>query len=123
MAYDENSIVFTGNVAAEPEERHTQSGNRLVRFRVGNTPGKGDDAHTNWFGCVVFANHLADKAMKLTKGQKVRVFGRVEIKKGESQTFTDVVCAGIECIGKPKEKPAEQGQFGSHLEDNDEVPF
>lgn len=92
-------VSLLGNLGADPEQRFTQKGTAMSTFRVAvNQVQTGQDGEriekTEWFR-IRTLGRLADSAMRLTKGSRVFVAGRLDIqhfqsRDGEPRTGFDV---------------------------------
>ena len=76
------TISFTGNLAADPELRHTQSGKTVVRFTVienrrRRTADGWVDAEPNVFRVEIWDQQAENVAASLRKGDRAHVDGRI----------------------------------------------
>ncbi|MBI2297818.1 MAG: single-stranded DNA-binding protein [Armatimonadetes bacterium] len=77
-----NRIVLIGRLTADPEERHTNSGTVLVKFRLAvDRIRKGPDGEkmTDFFGVTCFRQTAEFVQRYLSKGDLAAVDGRCEI--------------------------------------------
>lgn len=80
------TITITGNVATDPEHKHTNGGVSITTFRVASGQRRYDrqsggwvDAETNWYTVSMFRS-LADHAFNsLRKGDRVLLTGRLRV--------------------------------------------
>jgi len=71
------TIILTGNLGKDPEERYTPNGTKTVEFSVANYLGH--DKDPNWYQCTAFRS-IADYCLtKLHKGNKVKVIGKLVV--------------------------------------------
>lgn len=75
-------ISFTGNLAADPELRHTQTGKAVARFTVienrrRRTADGWEDAEPNVFRVEVWNQQAENVAASLHKGDRAHVDGRI----------------------------------------------
>jgi single-strand DNA-binding protein len=81
------TITITGNIATEPEHKHTAGGVSITTFRVASGQRRYDrqsggwvDAATNWYTVSTFRS-LADHAFNsLRKGDRVLLTGRLRVR-------------------------------------------
>lgn len=76
------TISFSGNLAADPELRHTQNGKAVARFTVienrrRRTDTGWEDAEPNVFRVEVWAELAENVAESLHKGERAHVSGRI----------------------------------------------
>lgn len=93
--------TIVGNLGADPEQRFTQDGRPITRFRVAvNNRRKDRDGnfvdHTEWFSVTSFGRQAEIAAERLQKGSRVYVDGRLESRTyqgndGQSRYSLDIV--------------------------------
>lgn len=76
------TITFAGNLAADPELRHTQNGKAVARFTVienrrRRTANGWENAEPNVFRVEVWDQQAENAAASLHKGERVHVDGRI----------------------------------------------
>lgn len=77
-------VSLIGNIGAEPEERYSQKGAKITSFRVAvnqshSRPDSDERVEsTEWFR-VRATGYLGDRAVRLHKGFRVLVVGRLDI--------------------------------------------
>jgi single-strand DNA-binding protein len=83
---NEATVTITGNVATQPENRSTERGDAMVRFRLACTPRRHDRASDSFvdletsFVTVVCFRSLADNVLtSIGKGDPVVVCGRLRV--------------------------------------------
>lgn len=94
-----NSIHVVGNLTAEPELRFTTSGKPVVNFRVAvneRTVINGETRERTEYFSFVAWNSLAENiAESLSKGMRVQVSGRLQIRQatvnGEERFYTEII--------------------------------
>ncbi len=85
------TITITGNIATEPEHKHTPGGVSITTFRVASGQRRYDrqsgswvDGATNWYTVSTFRS-LADHAFQsLRKGDRVLLTGRLRVRDWET---------------------------------------
>ena len=91
-----NRVTLIGNLGADPEVRHTQSGQKIVSMSIATSERWKDQRtgeqreRTVWHRAVIFNEGLATIAEKyLTKGAKVLVEGKLSTRKWQDQQGID----------------------------------
>ncbi|MBK3731503.1 single-stranded DNA-binding protein, partial [Azospirillum brasilense] len=83
-----NVWTFTGRLGADGELRSTQSGEKVLGFRVANDVGFGDRKTTQWVDCSVWGRRAEALAPHLTKGKAVVISGEVTLREFEKRDGT-----------------------------------
>lgn len=78
-----NVWTFSGRVGADAELRTTQSGEKVLSFRVANDIGFGDRKTTQWVDCSYWGKRAEAVSSYVRKGDKITVSG--ELKQEEFQ--------------------------------------
>lgn len=110
-----NVWTFTGRLGADGELRSTQSGEKVLGFRVANDVGFGERKTTQWVDCSIWGRRAEALAPHLTKGKQVVVSGEVTIREYEKRDGTrgaglSVRVSEIDFTGGPRE--GEGGGYG-----------
>ena len=91
-----NKVILIGNLAADPEVRRMNSGDKIVSFRMATSEtwrdkNSGDRKEkTEWHSVVIFNDGLAGVAEQyLRKGSKVYVEGALQTRKWQDQSGND----------------------------------
>lgn len=85
-----NSVQLVGNLAADPDVRHTQSGLSVANFRMATNErwtdkeGKKQE-RTEWHRVVVWGKLAAACGEYLKKGRQVHVSGSLQTRKWEDR--------------------------------------
>lgn len=94
----ETIITIVGNLTADPELRHTQSGLAVANFTIASTPKVFDKQANEWkdgeplfLRASVWREFAENVASSLTKGQRVIAQGKLkqrsyETREGEKRT-------------------------------------
>ncbi|WP_244442532.1 single-stranded DNA-binding protein [Azospirillum lipoferum] len=95
--------------------RTTQSGEKVLGFRVANDVGFGDRKTTQWVDCSIWGRRAESLAPHLTKGKSVVVSGEVTLREYEKRDGTrgaglSVRVAEIDFTGGAR----EEGGGGSY---------
>jgi single-strand DNA-binding protein len=83
---NEATVTITGNVATQPENRSTERGDPMVRFRLACTPRRHDrgsdsfvDLETSFVTVVCFRSLAENVFTSIGKGDPVVVCGRLRV--------------------------------------------
>lgn len=111
-----NVWTFTGRLGADGELRTTQSGEKVLGFRVANDVGFGERKTTQWVDCSIWGRRAESLAPHLTKGKSVVVSGEVTLREYEKRDGTrgaglSVRVAEIDFTGGAREEGGG-GSFG-----------
>ena len=137
-----NKVILIGNLGADPEVRHTQSGTAVSNIRVATSDrvkvGDAWEDRTEWHRVVLFGRTAETAGQYLRKGSQVYIEGRLQTRKWQDQQGNDrystevvawqmvmlggrgeAVPAGAvpEAVGEPEETT---GNFGTG---DDDLPF
>ncbi|MCW2243206.1 single-stranded DNA-binding protein [Azospirillum canadense] len=112
-----NVWTFTGRLGADGELRSTQSGEKVLGFRVANDVGFGERKTTQWVDCSIWGRRAEALAPHLTKGKQVVVSGEVTIREYEKRDGTrgaglSVRVNEIDFTGGPREGEGGGGGYG-----------
>ena len=109
-------VSLLGNLGADPEQRWTNKGTSVTTFRVAvNQVRTGPDGerqeNTEWFR-VRMMGQRGEYLMRLSKGAKVFVVGRLDIgryksKDGDMRTSFDVWADEVQALSPRLGAPAE----------------
>lgn len=83
-----NVWTFTGRLGADGELRTTQSGEKVLGFRVANDVGFGERKTTQWVDCSIWGRRAEALAQHLTKGKQVVISGEVTIREFDKRDGT-----------------------------------
>lgn len=90
MASD-NQIIITGNLTDDPELRYTPNGAAVVKFRVAvnrrfkDEAGNWKDGETSYFTVNAWRTLAENVAETLSRGTRVLVAGRLQMRSWETQ--------------------------------------
>jgi single-strand DNA-binding protein len=125
-----NKIIEVGNLTADPEFKSTSNGTPFTTFRLAVTRAYGNNGHTQedtqFFRVVVWGKQAEAANQYLTKGNKVLVDGRLEIRSykdpatKEDRQITEIVCNELVFLGGGRGEP-RLGEPGSSVQ-GDEAP-
>ena len=110
---DMNRICITGRVGADAETRFLQNGDAVVNVRVA-VAGWKKDADATWLGVVIFGKRGESVAQHLTKGSRIGVSGRLQVreferKDGGKGTSVEIVADDVTLLGKPEARGDDGG--------------
>ena len=97
-----NVVALIGNVAADPELRHTPSGRAVCSFRIAVSRPGGEQAD---FFTVVACERQAEVCQEyLSKGRRVSIEGRIHTSSwdtddGESRSKVEIVASRVQLLG------------------------
>jgi len=136
-----NLLEIAGFLGADPEERFTSTGRKVVTFRVGVKTGKED---TMWVRVSVWGDRFDRMMPYLKKGSAVIVIGEMQkpeiytSKDGQPQVSVNITAEIIKFspFGKPKSEREQQQTpeptarvqeelvtYGAGQEAGDDLPF
>jgi single-strand DNA-binding protein len=112
-----NRAELIGNLGADPDLRHTSTGNAVVTLRVAtnefyrNKQGE-QQKDTQWHRVVVWGAQAENCSKYLSKGRQVYVEGRLRTRqwedtKGVTRTFTEIVARNVQFLGSPNNQDQE----------------
>ncbi len=91
MANGLNQVTLFGNLGADPELRHTQSGTSVLKFRLATSESYLDrnkvrQERTEWHSVVVWGRRAEALASMLSRGSKVLVCGSIRTRSWEDDS-------------------------------------
>lgn len=124
-----NNIILIGRLTKDPELRYTQAGKAVCSFTLAvDRPYSGDKKEADFINIVVWNKVGENCAQYLSKGRKVAVQGRLQIRnyeddKGYKKYITEVVANSVEFL-EWGEKKSSDNDFGIEVDyDESDVPF
>ena len=133
-----NKVILIGNLGADPELRHTQSGVTVASFRVATTERwKGQDGQmqeqTEWHSCNAWGKLAEICGKYLQKGSKVYIEGSINTRKwqdksGADRYSTEIKVREMKILDGKKDSQQSGGEWSSPApnnndSNNDSVPF
>lgn len=137
-----NKIILMGRLVRDPEVRYTQTGKVVCQFTIAvDRPFANQDGQreADFIPVIVWGKQAELCGNSLTKGQRVLVEGRLQIrsydaKDGSKRWVTEVIANGFEFIERKGDfanggAPANAGKadfesgFGSPVPFDEEIPF
>jgi len=130
MAGSVNKVILLGHLGADPELRHTPSGQAVANLRIATNDrfqrdGNWED-RTEWHRVVVWAK-LAERCNQyLKKGSQVYLEGRIQTQKwqdkeGHDRYTTEVVAFTVQFLGAAGEGRGGGGGFPPHPADREDA--
>jgi single-strand DNA-binding protein len=140
-----NKVIIVGRLTRDPEVRYTQTGKAVASFSVAVDTGFGENKRADFIPVVVWDKLAEVCGNNLTKGRRVLVEGRLQIrdyeKDGQKRRAAEVVAQNIEFLDTKQAvgngsttsgttssaSPAKSGydvsSFGTEVFPEEEIPF
>jgi len=136
-----NKVIAVGRLTRDPEVRYTQAGKAVASFSVAVDSGFGDNKRADFIPIVVWDKLAEVCGNNLTKGRRVLVEGRLQIRDyehdGQKKRQAEVVAQNIEFLDSKQgsssndnagnNTPAKSGydvsSFGTEVFPEEEIPF
>jgi single-strand DNA-binding protein len=140
-----NKVIIVGRLTRDPEVRYTQTGKAVASFSVAVDTGFGENKRADFIPVVVWDKLAEVCGNNLTKGRRVLVEGRLQIrdyeKDGQKRRAADVVAQNIEFLDTKQSvsgggsntnantaSPAKSSgydvsSFGTEVFPEEEIPF
>lgn len=128
-----NKVILIGNLGADPETRHTQSGTPVTSFRLATTERwKGRDGQmqeqTEWHTCNAWGKLAEICGQYLSKGSRVYVEGSIHTRKwqdqeGKDRYSTEIKVREMKMLSAREGGQSEGGWSPGPPEMGDDVPF
>jgi len=131
-----NKVILVGRLAQDPEVRYTQSGKAVASFSLAvnrfNSGGQGQN-NADFIPIVAWEKLAEICGNNLTKGQRVLVDGRLQIRSyetndGQKRRVAEVVAQSIEFLERKQVSSGDAGNidinsFGKDVFPDEEIPF
>lgn len=137
-----NKVIIVGRLTRDPEVRYTQTGKAVATFSVAVDSGFGENKRADFIPVVVWEQLAEVCGNNLTKGRKVLVEGRLQIrdyeKDGQKRRAADVVAQNVEFLDSkqtpsgdssnhaaspPKSSGYDVSSFGTEIFPEEEISF
>jgi single-strand DNA-binding protein len=121
-----NKIILKGRLTKEPELKYTQTSKPVVNISIAVDRKFGEE--TDFFNCIAW-NGTAEFITKyFKKGQEILVEGRIENRKYEDKTYTEVQIEQVEFCGSKTSENKNTDDFiqeptNISSDENFELPF
>jgi single-strand DNA-binding protein len=122
-----NVVALIGNLASDPELRHTAAGKAVCNFRIAVSRGGGDTA--DFFSIVTWDRQAEIANEYLSKGRRVGIEGRMqhrtwETDSGDKRSAVEIVAHRVTLLGSRQDEAApEPVAVASAPSDHDDIPF
>jgi single-strand DNA-binding protein len=127
-----NKVILVGRLTQDPEVRYTQSGKAVASFTIAVNRFSGQGQREADFIPVVAWEKLAETCgNNLTKGQRVLIEGRLQIRSyeandGQKRRVAEVIAQNMEFLER-KQATADDSKdanpFGGQVIPEEEIPF
>lgn len=133
-----NKVIIVGHLTRDPEVRYTQTGKAVTTFSVAVNTGYGENKRADFIPVVVWDKLAEVCGNNLTKGRRVLVEGRLQIrnyeKDGQKRIAADVVAQNVEFLDTKQATGGNSGSaasssgydvssFGTEIFPEEEIPF
>lgn len=135
-----NKIFLLGRLVRDPEVRYTQTGKVVAQFTLAvNRPFTNPEGQreADFINCVIWGKSAEALGNHVTKGQRILVEGRLQIrdydaKDGSKRWITEIICNNFEFIENKNDAgnsaavgASDSGMesFGSAVPFDEEIPF
>ena len=133
-----NKVILVGRLTRDPEVRYTQTGKVVATFTlaVDRFTTQGGQREADFIPIVVWGKVAEICGNSLTKGQKVLVDGRLQVrsydgKDGQKRWVTEVIAQSVEFVERraagaanaEEHRPDDAGVFGPEVSPEDDIPF
>lgn len=112
-----NVWTFTGRLGADAELRTTQSGEKVLGFRVANDVGFGDRKTTQWVDCSLWGRRGEALEPHMNKGTQVVISGEVTIREFEKRDGTRGAGLAVRVAEVSLVGGRQDGDGGGHREE------
>lgn len=137
MAASVNKVILIGNLGADPELRHTPSGQAVATLRIATNEvwkdkNGQDQERTEWHRVIVWGKMGERCAEYLAKGRPVYIEGRLQTrewmdKEGNKRYTTEIIASTVQFLGsaggekKSFSEVSEPAPSGMNLDED--IPF
>lgn len=129
-----NKIILIGRLTRDPEVRYTQSGKAHTSFTLAVDRFGSANKEADFIPVVAWDKQAETCGNYLSKGQKVAVEGRLQVRSyetpdGQKRRISEVVAQTVEFLERKQQNAApgqgaEMGGFGGDvIADADDIPF
>jgi len=130
-----NKVIIVGRLTRDPGVRYTQTGKAVATFSVAVDTGFGENKRADFIPVVVWDKLAEVCGNNLTKGRRVLVEGRLQIrdyeKDGQKRRAADVVAQNVELLDNKQSNGTaapivggyDVSSFGTEVFPEEEIPF
>lgn len=134
MARGVNKVILVGNLGADPEVRHLESGTAVASISVATSEQWNDkqtgekQERTEWHRVVFFGKLAEVVGEYLHKGKQVYIEGSLRTRKwqdqdGNDRWTTEVVAREMQMVGVKGEGRQSRPDDGAPEYTDDDIPF
>ncbi|MBP2655708.1 MAG: ssbA [Firmicutes bacterium] len=124
-----NKVILVGRLTQDPEVRYTQGGKAVASFNlaVNRIVGKGQHPEADFIPIVVWEKLAEICGNNLSKGQRVLIEGRLQIRSyeandGQKRRVAEVIAQNMEFLERKIQQEDNHG-FGGQVFPEEEIPF
>lgn len=121
-----NKVFIKGRISQEINIRNLQNDKAVVNFNV----AVNEKDKTNFFTCVAWNKQAEFISKYFKKGQEILIEGRLETRKYEEKTYTEIIVEQVEFCGSKINEDETRGNFMektrndiANLKNDDCLPF
>jgi single-strand DNA-binding protein len=126
-----NKVILVGRLTQDPEVRYTQNGKAVASFTIAVNRFTGQGQKEADFIPIVAWEKLAETCgNNLTKGQRVLIEGRLQIRSyetndGQKRRVAEVIAQNLEFLERKQTSGEEKEAtpFGGQVIPEEEIPF
>lgn len=129
-----NKVILVGRLSQDPEVRYTQNGKAVASFSiaVNRFTGSGQKEAADFIPIVAWEKLAEVCGNNLTKGRRILVEGRLQIRSyeatdGTKRRVAEIVAQNIEFLDYKQQEqsnsPYDASSFGSEVFPEEEIPF
>jgi len=123
-----NKVILVGNLGADPETRHTESGTAIANFNMATVESWSKDGEkqekTEWHRIVAFSRLGEICGEYLTKGSRVYIEGKLQTRKWQDKDGNDRYTTEI--VAREMKMLSAKSSGGDNTTDRervDDLPF
>lgn len=130
-----NKVMLLGNVGTDPELKHTQSGQAILRLRLATSERYKDkqgeyQERTEWHTVIMWGKRGEGLSRVLEKGSRIFVEGSLQTRSwetddGSKRSATEINARNILFAGGRREKQRDPEPRSAPVDDfgEDDIPF
>ncbi|MDR3561008.1 MAG: single-stranded DNA-binding protein [Negativicutes bacterium] len=128
-----NKVILVGRLTQDPEVRYTQSGKAVASFTIAVNRFSGQGKNEADFIPIVAWEKLAEICgNNLTKGQRVLIEGRLQVRSyeandGQKRRVSEIIAQNMEFLERKQTSSADENKdpnpFGGQVFPEEEIPF
>ncbi len=130
-----NKVILVGRLAQDPEVRYTQNGKAVASFSIAVNRFGGQRESADFIPIVAWEKLAETCGNNLTKGRRILVEGRLQIRSyettdGQKRRVAEVVAQGIEFLDSRQSggsagtgSQPDINSFGNDVFPEEEIPF